>query len=46
MYNGTSVLLTTADGCSAGFQQVDMVLVFECVDLRGGKAGVGEHSVL
>lgn len=43
---GPRRLLTSTDRGSARFQHVDMVLVFERVDLRGGKSGVGEHSVL
>jgi hypothetical protein len=39
-------LLTAADGCSAGLEQVDVVLVLEGVDLLGRQTGVGEHAVL
>lgn len=38
--------LTATDGCPAGLEQVNVVLVLESMDLLGRKTGVGEHAVL
>lgn len=41
-----SRILTATDGGTARLEQVDVVLVLQCVDLLRGQTGVGEHAVL
>lgn len=43
---GDVLFTQAADGSSAGLKQVDVILVFEGMNLRRGEAGVGEHSIL
>lgn len=38
--------LTAADRSSAGFDEVDVVLLLQGLDLGRGEASVGEHAIL
>lgn len=39
-------ILTATDRGAARLEQVDVVLVLQCVDLLRAQTGVGEHAVL